>query len=462
MTGMKKAVLVLLAMMVPLASQSLAAVITLAPPTDVTVEDVPNDVGTQILVKWNASPDEVAPVSGVRALAGYAIFRMVAQTGEGLESIGEQATNASEIGFSANFDFQAVQPVGSVSYGRTEFVDENVQAGTSYLYAVAATGPGDTFSPLAIAGAPVTAKMQYFNEGKFWFLIIMLTISLVIIGFVWYAKRGGVIKVRPIAGLEAVTEAVGRATEMGKPILFVPGILDINDIQTVAGITVLANVAKTAARYDAELKVPTARSLVMTTARETVEAAYLGEGRPDAYNEDNIYYLTDEQFGYTAGVQGMMVRERPAACFYMGAFYAESLILAETANSIGAIQIAGTAMPSQLPFFVAACDYTLIGEEFFAASAYLSNDPEQLGSLKGQDIGKIIAAALLIIGCVIATLAVTTHWRGWQIAELYINDNILGTEGLVPNEEKVKIIDADIATKLEALFQQPHGGGDDS
>ena len=215
----------------------------------------------------------------------------------------------------------------------------------------------------------------------------MLLISGVIIVFVMLAK-GGQIKVRPIAGLEAVSEAVGRSTEMGKPVLFVPGILDINDIQTVAGITVLSNVARTSAQYDAELKVPTARSLVMTTARETVEAAYLGEGRPDAYNEDNIYYLTDEQFGYTAGVQGVMVREKPAACFYMGAFYAESLILAETANSIGAIQVAGTAMPSQLPFFVAACDYTLIGEEFFAASAYLSNDPEQLGSLKGQDLGK--------------------------------------------------------------------------
>jgi len=444
-------------------TQSFAATITLAPPTDVVVEDVPDDIGTQMLVKWVASPAEASDAPGTRTLAGYAIFRIVAQTGDGLESIGEQATNASEIGFPANFSFEDVQPVGSVSYGRTQFVDENVESGTAYLYAVAATGPGDTFSPLAVAPAPVTASMQYFNRGKFWFLIIMLIISLVIIGFVWYAKHGGEIKVRPIAGLEAVSEAVGRATEMGKPVLFVPGILDINDIQTVAGITVLANVAKTAAQYDAELKVPTARSLVMTTARETVEAAYLGEGRPDAYNEDNIYYLTDEQFGYTAGVQGVMVRERPAACFYMGAFYAESLILAETANSIGAIQVAGTAMPSQLPFFVAACDYTLIGEEFFAASAYLSNDPEQLGSLKGQDIGKIIAAALLIVGCVIATLAVTFNTtRGFGIAELYIKDNILGNEGLVPNVDKVEAIDADIAERLEELAQQAHGGGDDS
>jgi hypothetical protein len=455
---MKYAVGLLLAAMLACTTQSFAATITLAPPTDVIVEDVPNDVGTQMLVEWKASPDETATGSGERSLAGYAIFRIVAQTGDGLESIGEQATNASEIGFPANFDFEDIQPIGSVSYGRTEFVDENVEAGTSYLYAVAATGPGDTFSPLAIAGAPVTARMQYFNQGKFWFLIIMLAISFVIIGFVWYAKGGGEIKVRRIAGLEAVSEAVGRATEMGKPVLFVPGILDINDIQTVAGITVLANVAKTAAQYDAQLKVPTARSLVMTTARETVEAAYLGEGRPDAYNEDNIYYLTDEQFGYTAGVQGVMVRERPAACFYMGAFYAESLILAETANSIGAIQVAGTAMPSQLPFFVAACDYTLIGEEFFAASAYLSHDPEQLGSLKGQDIGKVIAAGLLVVGCVLATLAVVTPWRGARIAELYIQDNILGNEGLVPNEDKIAEIDAE----LEAQAQQPHGGGGDS
>lgn len=458
---MKKALVILLVMLAALATRSLGADVTLAPPLDVTTSDVPNDVGNQILVTWSSSPDEVSPAAGTaRVLLGYSIYRHMIQTGDGLESIGEAATGESELEFPVNFTFDDVEPIGSVSYGQTSFIDENVTAGVSYLYAVAATGPGKTYSPLAVADLPVVARMQYFNEGKIWFLIIMLVISGVIIAFVLYAKRGGEIKVRTIAGLEAVTEAVGRATEMGKPVLFVPGILDINDIQTVAGITVLSNVAKTAARYDAQLKVPTARSLVMTTARETVEAAYLGEGRPDAYNEDNIYYLTDEQFGYTAGVQGVMVREQPAACFYMGAFYAESLILAETANSIGAIQIAGTAMPSQLPFFVAACDYTLIGEEFFAASAYLSNDPEQLGSLKGQDIGKIIAALLMIVGCVIATLAVTLESRSLEVVELYIVDNILGESGLSPDQGKVSAIDARFEmTESEVQSTSGSGGG---
>jgi len=178
--------------------------------------------------------------------------------------------------------------------------------------------------------------------------------------------------------------------------------MDMDDIQTIAAVTILGRVARMVAEYDAQILVPTSRSLVMTVASEVVREAYLDAGRPDAFKPDNIRYLTDDQFGYVAGVDGIMLRDRPAANFYLGTFYAESLILAETGASIGAIQIAGTAMPSQLPFFVAACDYTLIGEELFAASAYLSREPKQLGSLLGQDWGKVIFLIFIIIGSIIA------------------------------------------------------------
>jgi hypothetical protein len=142
--------------------------------------------------------------------------------------------------------------------------------------------------------------------------------------------------------------------------------------------------------------------------------------------------LTDEQFAFVAGVTGYMVREKPAACIYMGGFYAESLILAETGNHIGAIQVAGTAMPSQLPFFVASCDYTLIGEEFFAASAYLSGDPLQIGSLKGQDYGKFFSVLILVAGIFIASIISLSHSEeGLAVDSLnYIKNNMLGSEGL--------------------------------
>jgi hypothetical protein len=107
-------------------------------------------------------------------------------------------------------------------------------------------------------------------------------------------------------------------------------------------------------------------------------------------------------------------------------------VLAEMGNSIGAIQVAGTAMPSQLPFFVAACDYTLIGEEFFAASAYLSGEPHQLGSLKGQDVGKAIGTIMMLAGCLLATVLQFSDNSSLVGALDFLRDNVLGDGGFLP------------------------------
>jgi len=386
-----------------------------APPGKVWIEDHPNDVGEALDVRWELSPDDSTEFTPRRVFV-YEILRRTAGDGE-FKRVAEQ------------------------TYGRNLYEDTNCEHGLSYEYQVVAVAPDGTRSAAVASDGAMAPVWQWIDLSKLWFGVIVVVICGFVTYFIEVAKRGRDLKVRKIAGLEAVDEAVGRATEMGRPVLFIAGIQDINDIQTIAGITVLSRVARTAAAYDAEIEVPTSRALVMTTARETVQAAYLAAGRPDAYNEDQIYYLTDEQFGFVAGVTGTMVRRKPAACFYMGAFFAESLILAETGQSIGAIQVAGTAMPSQLPFFVAACDYTLIGEEFFAASAYLSGEPHQLGSLKGQDAGKLCGVVLMVVGVLAATLASmlggqrtepTTAGQRTQAVADFITDNVLGNEGFLP------------------------------
>ncbi|WP_231754070.1 DUF6754 domain-containing protein [Caulifigura coniformis] len=268
-------------------------------------------------------------------------------------------------------------------------------------YAVNAAGEKSAF---VYSDQPTVATEQFFDGNRFWFFVVTVFVCGSVIAMILVARTGAPMWIRKISALDAIDEAVGRATEMGKSCLFVAGVQDLNEIETIAGVTVLSRVAEKAAEYDATVVVPTSRSLVMTAARETSQAAYLAAGRPDAYQEDRIYYVTDDQFGFVAHLSGYMMREKPAACFYMGQFYAESLLLGETGNTIGAIQIAGTAQPAQLPFFVAACDYTLIGEEFFAASAYLSRDPDQLGSLKGQDIGKLLVMSIIVIGVSLLTI----------------------------------------------------------
>ncbi len=343
------------------------------PPASVSAVDHPWDNGSRIDVTWTASPDE-------NDLAGYVVRRKAAA--------------------SAEFGRVDIVPPGAHSLTVGGLKEE-----TPYLFSVAALGRDNRESPAALTPSPVTPTIQWFDGTRLWFLITLLLFSGSVVTFITMARRGMVMKVRHIAGLDMVDEAVGRATEMGRPCIFVPGVQDMNEIQTIAGLNVLGRVARTAAEYDADVSVPTSKSLVMTAARETMQGAFLAAGRPDAYSQEAAYYVTDEQFGYVTHLQGLMIRDKPAACFYMGSFFAESLILAETGNSVGAIQIAGTAQPAQLPFFVAACDYTLIGEEFFAASAYLSGEPDQLGSIKGQDIGKAIVAVGIVVGVVAATIA---------------------------------------------------------
>lgn len=410
-----------------------------APPRDVTAADHPWDNGMQVDVRWQLSPDDSTGVSA------YLVFRSMTEeelkkanrdarvkaAEEAKKAGGVEAAKTAAAALAAEQAARAGEPqfkfAGAIKPGVTLYAVDRLDPEHSYLFQVVAEDAQGGRSTPATSQMPVAPVEQLFDGGRMWMAIITFILCGAVVAFILAARRGISLKVRQIAGLQAVDEAVGRATEMGRSVLFIPGIQDMNDIQTVAGITVLARVAKTAAEYDARVEVPTSRSLVMTTARETVQAAFLAAGRPDSYDANNIYYVTDEQFGYVAYLSGLMVREKPAACFYMGSFFAESLILAETGNSIGAIQIAGTAQPAQLPFFVAACDYTLIGEEFFAASAYLSGEPAQLGSLKGQDVGKLIVAVLLVLGCVLATyvaLAKTPHPDVQRVLD-YLTDTVL-------------------------------------
>jgi len=240
------------------------------------------------------------------------------------------------------------------------------------------------------------------------------------------ARRGVEMPIRRIGGLDAMDEAIGRSTEMGRPVLYVPGIDEIKEIQTIYSMLILRHVARKAAEFGTPLIVPVKDSVVLTFAEEAVKQGCLDAGRPDAYIADNVRYLSNEQFAYCAGVAGIMNREKPAANFMLGMFFAESLILAETGFASGAIQIAGTAKQHQLPFFVAACDYTIIGEEYFAVTAYLTREPNLLGTIRAADVTKLLAIAALLVATVLGVIHAEAHFAGRPSAFSHYTDLFKG------------------------------------
>jgi len=278
----------------------------------------------------------------------------------------------------------------------TLFIDQGVKDGVAYLYLLKGA-EGDSVLFSAVVG-PVISRGQWFNPERTNVLLGVIICCLFILGFALYARKGGKLYVRPIAGLQAVDNAVGRATEMGKPILYSAGLGKMDRVATMASMNILGSVAEKTAEYNTPLIFPNYDPVVMATAQEVVFEAYSKAGHPDAFNPDNIFFVTQSQFGYAAAVDGIMTRQLPATNLFFGTFEAEALILAETGNSVGALQIAGTDSTIQLSFFIVACDYTLIGEELFVASGYLTQDPQVLGSIKGQDFLKAVVVLLILIG----------------------------------------------------------------
>lgn len=340
------------------------------PPTNVVAQDNPNDAGSKIMILWQLSPSDAI-------LEGYKILRK-----------SENETEITEVGF--------------IGKGRNSFIDDGTTDGVKYRYQVVAVQ--DSMASVSDWSNEAISKQQWFHTERINVLFFTFIFTFLIIFYINRAKKGANLFVRKIAGLMAVDEAVGRATEMGKPILYVPGLTGISDVATIAAMNILGEVAKKIATYDSQLIIPNTDPIVYTVAQEVVKEAYTQAGRPDAFKPDSVYFVTDSQFAYAAAVDGIMTREKPATNFFMGYFYAEALILAETGASTGAVQIAGTDSVMQLPFFIVACDYTLMGEELYAASAYLSREPLLLGGLIGQDWGKALIVIILVIFTLVGLL----------------------------------------------------------
>jgi hypothetical protein len=358
-----------------------------APPSGLVVTDVPNDAGRALDATWKPSPDDSVSRT---AVSGYLLERA--------ESPGGPWTR-----------------VDSVVAGTTTLRDAGVRRNVTYFYRVSAAGPGGITTALSVTG-PVQATSQWINRTRWSVLVATVMFFAFVLYFVQSAQSGKVPFVRRIPGIDAIEEAIGRATEMGRSVLYVPGILDIDEIQTVAGLVILESVARLTAKYQTPIVVPVTYPIPFTIAEEMVKSGYLHAGRPEAYDPNSVRFVSPEQFAYTAAVGGIMMRDKPAAHIFMGAFYAESLLLAETGFSTGAIQVAGTANVHQIAFFVVACDYTLIGEELFAASAYLSKEPKLVGALKGADIMKLAAIAALLVGCILETM--NSHgFKAWMTSQ---------------------------------------------
>jgi hypothetical protein len=231
----------------------------------------------------------------------------------------------------------------------------------------------------------------------------LFLLGFIIVVFIAYrlVTGGRKVTIRLMPAIEALDEAVGRAAEMRRPIHATPGDSALGGMdgpQTVAGLEVCSAVARKSAQSGVPLYITTPDPVVHTLQTDIAEQAYRLEG--EEFNPTNSM-LFPFWTSFAIGISGLVYRENVASNICVGGWHGIVLILMETASRIGAFQIGGTAFIDQLPWFVACCDYYVLGEEVFAAGAYLSQNTSDISAVWSQDIFKLIIIAIMALGILI-------------------------------------------------------------
>ena len=188
----------------------LATLFAIAPPTEVRAFDTPDDGGGAMTIEWQLSLDDAA-------LNGYEIYRS------------EDGIDYKKVGF--------------IGKGRTTLEDET-EDGKNYFYKVVSLK--DQTRIYSVASAPTVSSAQWIDRNKINIIVALIIFGSIILYFIYHARKGKEFYIRKIAGLQAIDDAVGRATEMGKPILYCPGIGYIEEIATIASLNIIGEVAKNA------------------------------------------------------------------------------------------------------------------------------------------------------------------------------------------------------------------------
>ncbi len=240
-------------------------------------------------------------------------------------------------------------------------------------------------------------------------LVLLVLFSAFILYNIRRVREGRDIFLRRIAGLEVIDEVIGQAAEQDRPILFNPGMQGLG-VDLFCSLAVMGYVVRRAGKLSMQVNVPVSDPLAYAMAEEYWKDGYAAVGKEGLFPvEDHLRYMTDNQSAYAAGVAGWIKRDNVAASFLFGNYGYEALVLAEAGQQTGAVQIACTPSFFQVPFFMVSCDYTVFGEEFYAAGAYFSRDPVLTGSLVGQDWAKL----LLLIVIVLGILSLTIFQQDW-------------------------------------------------
>jgi len=235
--------------------------------------------------------------------------------------------------------------------------------------------------------------------------IVVLAFLLIVIFWIWARRSGQPPALRVMPAFRDLPQRTGESVESGKRIHVSLGsgaIGGANTASALAGLNVLEAVAEASTVSDKPPIVTAGDGAAMMLAQNTFRRAYKRQNAEDRYDQLASRLAGTTALSYTAGVMTTLKDEDVSTNIIIGSVGPEVALMADAGWGQKAHQVIGADnVQAQAQAYVAA-DQALIGEDMFAAGAYLGHKPLHRASLQAQDVLRIVVIAVIVLGPFIA------------------------------------------------------------
>lgn len=209
---------------------------------------------------------------------------------------------------------------------------------------------------------------------------------------------------RRIDAYERLNKSVGLAVENGTRLHISLGrgnLFTTRGASALAGLAMLRKLSERTSLSDRPPIVTTGDASLAILSQDTLQSGYRAAGAEEQYRFSTGRLTGLTPFSYAVGTVPVTRDENVSTNVFMGDFGAESALLVEAAERENSDLIAASDNISAQSVFYASSQDPLIGEELFAAGAYVGAGAVHEASLTVQDILRWLIIVAIVIGSVL-------------------------------------------------------------
>jgi hypothetical protein len=237
---------------------------------------------------------------------------------------------------------------------------------------------------------------------------VLILASVLLLVFILWRRRSPA-ALRPIAAFEQLNRAVGLAVENGTRLHFSLGrgsLFPARGASALAGLAMLRRLSERTSVSDNPPIVTSGDASLAILSQDTLQSGYRAAGAEEQYRFTTGRLAGLTPFSYAAGAMPTVHDENVSANVFIGDFGPEAALLTEAAERQNSTLIASSDNLAAQSIFYASAQEPLIGEELFAAGAYVGAGPAHEASLNVQDVLRWLVVLSILIGSLLKIVGV--------------------------------------------------------